>query len=66
MNMASQVIAEISRSDLTNLPTPFNATITGLEHLASYNWLEKSVPTISVPGKLLPYSSSLDLLANLL
>ncbi|OCL11443.1 hypothetical protein AOQ84DRAFT_287231 [Glonium stellatum] len=48
--MPSQIIAEISRPDLTDLPASSSATITGVQHLASYNWLEKSVPTISVPG----------------
>ncbi|EHK48442.1 hypothetical protein TRIATDRAFT_290144 [Trichoderma atroviride IMI 206040] len=43
------VLAEISLSDL-DTPPPSNATITGLQHIASYNWLEGSVPTISVPG----------------
>ncbi|KAK1236909.1 hypothetical protein MKX08_007857 [Trichoderma sp. CBMAI-0020] len=43
------VLAEISLSDL-DTPPPSNATITGLQHVASYNWLEGSVPTISVPG----------------
>lgn len=51
--MATQIIAEISVSDLTDFPAPSDATITELEHLASYNWLEKPVPTISVPGGLL-------------
>ncbi|KAH8743425.1 hypothetical protein F5883DRAFT_41652 [Diaporthe sp. PMI_573] len=47
--MASQIIAEISRSDLADLPAP-DGRITGFQQLASYNWLEKAVPTISVPG----------------
>ncbi|RYP44112.1 hypothetical protein DL768_009398 [Monosporascus sp. mg162] len=50
--MASQIIAEISRSDLAGLPTA-TGKITGLQQLASYNWLEKPVPTILVPGKVL-------------
>ncbi|KAM0452072.1 hypothetical protein ACHAPV_009696 [Trichoderma viride] len=43
------VLGEISLSDL-DTPPPSNATITGLQHIASYNWLEGSLPTISVPG----------------
>ncbi|KAK4235396.1 hypothetical protein C8A03DRAFT_46466 [Achaetomium macrosporum] len=47
--MASRTIVEISRSDLTGLSAP-GGRITGLQHLASYNWLERPVATISVPG----------------
>ncbi|KAJ9160968.1 Isoprenoid biosynthetic process [Coniochaeta hoffmannii] len=47
--MASQIIAEITRSDLADLPSR-NGKITGFRHLASYNWLEKPVSTIRVPG----------------
>ncbi|KAL1857544.1 hypothetical protein Daus18300_010302 [Diaporthe australafricana] len=47
--MASQIIAEISRSDLTDLLAA-NGRIAGIHQLASYNWLEKAVPTILVPG----------------
>lgn len=48
--MASNFVAEISRSDLKDLKTPPTAFITDVKHLASYNWLEKSTPTIAVPG----------------
>ncbi|KAF1983981.1 hypothetical protein K402DRAFT_337335 [Aulographum hederae CBS 113979] len=48
-NPAPQLIAEITRGDLFELPNP-NAKITGVEHLASYNWLEKPRLTICVPG----------------
>ncbi|KAI1370589.1 hypothetical protein F4677DRAFT_438092 [Hypoxylon crocopeplum] len=47
--MASQVLAEISRSDLSGSQIP-NATITRLQQLASYSWIEGSESTILVPG----------------
>ncbi|RYO76632.1 hypothetical protein DL766_003738 [Monosporascus sp. MC13-8B] len=47
--MASPTLVEISRSDLKETYIP-QATITEVRHLTSYSWLEKSVPTISVPG----------------
>ncbi|KZL67602.1 geranylgeranyl pyrophosphate synthetase, partial [Colletotrichum incanum] len=43
------VVAEISHSDLGNPPI-CDATITDLQHVASYNWLDKTLPTILVPG----------------
>ncbi|KAK4033373.1 hypothetical protein C8A01DRAFT_19667, partial [Parachaetomium inaequale] len=46
--MASHILAEISRSELAGLSAP-DGRISGLEHLASYNWLNKPAPTISVP-----------------
>lgn len=47
--MAPRVITEITRLDLPNvLEGP--AKITKLQQLASYNWLNRSVPTITVPG----------------
>ncbi|KAK3341939.1 hypothetical protein B0T25DRAFT_626400 [Lasiosphaeria hispida] len=49
--MASgQVIAQISRSDLITRLRPASKKITELKHLASYNWLDRSKPTILVPG----------------
>ncbi|KAF2790757.1 hypothetical protein K505DRAFT_351745 [Melanomma pulvis-pyrius CBS 109.77] len=48
--MASQVIATILRSDLSDRLDPAHATITEFEYLASYSWLESDVPTILVPG----------------
>jgi hypothetical protein len=48
--MSPHILADISRSDLANLSAA-DGKITGLRHVASYNWLEKPVPTISVPGK---------------
>ncbi|KAL6401241.1 hypothetical protein AUP68_16970 [Ilyonectria robusta] len=48
--MASNVIAEISRVDLKELITPPVASITDVKHLSSYNWLERPIPTIAVPG----------------
>jgi hypothetical protein len=62
--MASQTLAEISRSELKDLST-LNATVTELQQLASYNWLDEPAPTILVPGKRLPYRGSLTLSANL-
>ncbi|GAB1319188.1 Geranylgeranyl pyrophosphate synthetase [Madurella fahalii] len=47
--MASQIIAEVSRLDLAELPG-CSSKITELRQLASYNWLDKAVPTILVPG----------------
>jgi hypothetical protein len=49
--MASQVIAEITRSQLNDAPAS-QSTITTVEHIASYNWIDKDKPTILVPGKL--------------
>ncbi|ORY10798.1 hypothetical protein BCR34DRAFT_442131, partial [Clohesyomyces aquaticus] len=48
--MASQVVAAILRSDLSDRLDPAHATITEFEHLASYSWLEGDIPTIVVPG----------------
>ncbi|KAI1758503.1 hypothetical protein GGR53DRAFT_301441 [Hypoxylon sp. FL1150] len=48
--MASNVFAEITRSDLQGLSTPRQASITDVKHLSSYNWIEAPTPTISVPG----------------
>lgn len=42
-------LVEISRLDLES-SAPADATITDVEHLASYNWIEASTPTIAVPG----------------
>lgn len=47
--MASQAIITISRSDLAK-PLTRPATITDFQELASYTWLNKPSPTISVPG----------------
>ncbi|ORY11542.1 hypothetical protein BCR34DRAFT_624793 [Clohesyomyces aquaticus] len=46
------IIASISRPDLLALPTPASASITHVQHLASYNWLDspRSKPTIAIPG----------------
>lgn len=48
--MASVVVAEITRTDIQDLPTPPVASITGVKHLSSYNWIETPTPTIAVPG----------------
>lgn len=48
--MTSSRAVEISRSDLGALETPSTASITDFKHLASYNWIEASLPTIAVPG----------------
>ncbi|KAL2822294.1 hypothetical protein BDW59DRAFT_180929 [Aspergillus cavernicola] len=44
--MAPMQVAKISRPDAGD-PT---ATVTKVKHLASYNWIEASAPTIAVPG----------------
>ncbi|KAF1960419.1 hypothetical protein CC80DRAFT_489574 [Byssothecium circinans] len=50
--MANNPIAEISRLGLKDLNTPASASITDVQHLASYNWIEapRATPTIAVPG----------------
>ncbi|XXG96086.1 hypothetical protein Hte_002364 [Hypoxylon texense] len=48
--MASVVVAEITRSDIQDLLAPPVASITGVKHLSSYNWIEAPAPTIAVPG----------------
>ncbi|OAL43261.1 hypothetical protein IQ07DRAFT_302103 [Pyrenochaeta sp. DS3sAY3a] len=50
--MANELIAEISRATLEDLDIPASGTITGTQHLASYNWIEapKGKPTVAVPG----------------
>jgi hypothetical protein len=48
--MASRTIISLSRSELASLAAP-DSKITGVQHLASYNWLDRPVATISVPGK---------------
>ncbi|KAF2496461.1 hypothetical protein BU16DRAFT_549948 [Lophium mytilinum] len=50
--MANDLIAEISRLGLKDLNTPASASITDVEHLSSYNWIEapKATPAIAVPG----------------
>ncbi|KAG0652251.1 hypothetical protein D0Z07_0976 [Hyphodiscus hymeniophilus] len=48
--MTTPRIAEISRSYLQHLNTPSLASITNVEHLSSYNWIEAPTPTIAVPG----------------
>ncbi|RMZ38805.1 hypothetical protein CA14_003141 [Aspergillus flavus] len=47
--MASIRIADIHRPDLTN-SEKIGPSITDVEHLSSYNWIESSTPTIAVPG----------------
>jgi hypothetical protein len=49
--MMSQTVIEIPRSSLADLAAA-SAKVTGVQHLASYDWLEKPVPTISIPGKM--------------
>jgi hypothetical protein len=48
--MESQIVDEIKRSQL-NEKSNSEATITAVEHVASYNWIDKEKPTILVPGK---------------
>ncbi|KAJ5780518.1 geranylgeranyl pyrophosphate synthetase [Penicillium paradoxum] len=47
--MTSEKDVEISRLDL-EASAPAEATITDVQHLASYNWIEATQPTIAVPG----------------
>ncbi|KAJ5548086.1 geranylgeranyl pyrophosphate synthetase [Penicillium frequentans] len=49
LKKASDDLVEISRLGLES-SAPVEATITDVEHLASYNWIEASTPTIAVPG----------------
>ena len=50
--MASIPIAEISRQDVQDLELPVSASITNVQPLSSYNWIEAPLgtPTIVVPG----------------
>jgi hypothetical protein len=50
--MANDPIAEITRPNLKDLETPASASITDVQHLASYNWVEapRATPTIAIPG----------------
>ncbi|KAF2648211.1 hypothetical protein K491DRAFT_722772 [Lophiostoma macrostomum CBS 122681] len=50
--MTNELIAEICRQDLEGLNIPTSASITDVQHLASYNWVEapKATPTVAVPG----------------
>lgn len=48
--MASDKRIEIRRSDLKKADVSATAKITDVKNLASYNWIEKATPTISVPG----------------
>ncbi|KAI1077203.1 hypothetical protein F5B20DRAFT_572348 [Whalleya microplaca] len=47
--MALTTTVEISRQSLQESAVP-QATITRVNHLASYSWIEAPIPTISVPG----------------
>ncbi|EXF86245.1 geranylgeranyl pyrophosphate synthetase [Colletotrichum fioriniae PJ7] len=49
----SSIVAEISRSDL-DTPPACDATIERLQYVASYNWIDKDLPTIAVPEGLPP------------
>lgn len=50
--MANNLITVISRQSLKNINTLASASITEVQHLASYNWIEapRATPTIAVPG----------------
>jgi hypothetical protein len=48
--MASSLVMQISRSDLSTLAPAPNASVTEPKHLASYNWIEAKTPSIVVPG----------------
>ncbi|KAJ0419764.1 hypothetical protein BJY00DRAFT_301970 [Aspergillus carlsbadensis] len=47
--MASLWVADIPHPDSTNFEKR-GPSITEVEHLSSYNWIESSTPTIAVPG----------------
>ncbi|KGO70399.1 hypothetical protein PITC_015120 [Penicillium italicum] len=47
--MGSLWIADIPRPELTDAKR-IGPSITNVEHLSSYNWIESSSPTIAVPG----------------
>jgi hypothetical protein len=49
-------LVEISRLGLEH-SAPAEATITDVKHLASYNWIEASTPTIAVPGSPAQWSA---------
>ncbi|KAJ5855569.1 geranylgeranyl pyrophosphate synthetase [Penicillium soppii] len=49
LKTTSEGVEEISRLDLASF-APAEAIITDVKHLASYNWIEASTPTIAVPG----------------
>lgn len=48
--MASTVMAEITRSDLNAITESISASVSDVDHLSSYNWIDAPVPTIAVPG----------------
>jgi hypothetical protein len=50
--MVNNPSAELSRPDLKDTNIPASASITNVQHLASYNWIEAPTitPTIAVPG----------------
>jgi hypothetical protein len=52
----SEGIEEISRFGLESF-APAEAIITDVRHLASYNWIEASTPTIAVPGSPAQWSA---------
>lgn len=53
----SEGLKEISRLGLESF-APAEAIITDVKHLASYNWIEASTPTIAVPGSPAQWSAS--------
>ncbi|KAK2752508.1 hypothetical protein FQN54_008101 [Arachnomyces sp. PD_36] len=53
---ASEELVEISRLGLESF-TPADAIITDVKHLASYNWIEASTPTIAVAGSPAQWSA---------
>nr|POF02121.1 hypothetical protein CFP56_69036 [Quercus suber] len=48
--MARPMMFEIARSDLAYLNVSNEANITNVTHLASYNWIDATTPSIAVPG----------------
>jgi hypothetical protein len=43
-------LADILRADLAESKPTATASITDVNHLSSYNWIEAPEPTIAVPG----------------
>ena len=48
--MSATARLDISRKDLAGLERVSRASISDVEHVSSYDWVEASTPTIAVPG----------------
>lgn len=46
----SSYLTNVTRPDVSRLAPLANASVTGVEHLASYSWIDAPTPTIAVPG----------------